>query len=100
MKRYIGLHVVSIILTILATVLCGIMVVDFLTASEGLEQAASLTVGIIFAMFGAGAYLVAMIFGAIGWGLTRRQGRTNALFVVETLLPIVLAVAVFLIYLI
>ena len=100
MKKYIGLHIVSLILTIGASVFCGIMIADFLGASDGLEQAASLTVGIFFALIGAVVYLIASILGAVGWGLSKKQGSSVGLFVVETLLPIVLIVVIFAIYLI
>lgn len=100
MRRYIGLHIVSILLTLATTIFCGIFVFDYLTASTNLEQALSISLGIVFAVIGAGVYFVAMIFGAIGWGLSKRQGSSCGLFAVETMLPIVLAVAVFVVYLI
>ena len=99
MKKYIGLHVFSILLTIAATVVCGIMIVDYYTAEDGLQKGASLVLGIIFAAYGAGAYLIASILGGIGWGLRKKHGNSYGLFVVETILPIILAILVFAIYL-
>lgn len=100
MRKYIGLHVLSILITVGATIFCGIFVVDFLTAGDKVELAFSVTFGLIFAVFGAIAYLIAMIFGAIGWGLSKRQGSSCTLFAIETILPIILGIAVFLVYLI
>lgn len=99
MKKYIGLHIFSILLTIAATVFCGIMIVDYYTAEDGLQKGASLVLGIIFAAYGAGAYLIASILGGIGWGLRKKHGNSYGLFVVETILPIILAIAVFATYL-
>ncbi|MBO7156361.1 MAG: hypothetical protein J6V83_03045 [Clostridia bacterium] len=95
MKKYIALHVISIILTIASSVWCGIILEGIFTATDQLEKAASIAFGVVFALFGAGAYLIAMILGAIGWGLTRKQGGPIALFVVETVLPIVFTATVF-----
>ena len=101
MKRYLPLAVISGILTTAATAFNATLLVELFTATEPLERGLGLVICIILFLFSAAAYLISAGLAAIGWGLCRRAAnrRMVTVYTTETLLPILCAVASYVILL-
>ena len=101
MKRYLPLAIISAILTVAATAFNTTLLIELFTATEALDRGLGLVVCIILFLYSAGAYLISGILSAIGWILCRRAGNLGmaTVYTAGTFLPILLAVASYLILL-
>ena len=111
MRRYIGLHVFSILLTLVATITSVFTLPLFLPivsayrdSTSAVPEGGGVVIGLIFISYvlialliAIATYVVAALLAGIGWGLRKRQGSPYLSFVIETIIPTVLLIVISLI---